>query len=91
MGIFDFLVAGLGKEAREELAKEAAKSAVKSVGDAVYGKMDAVRTDIEESVERHRAQDRARRERAEKRKRADADAKAIDDELAALKAAIGEE
>ena len=88
MGILEFILKGLGPEARKELAKGAAKAAVKNVGDAVYEKADAIRQDVEASAREPR--EKKERERAQAERRADVvrAERALDDELAALKAKV---
>jgi len=91
MGIFEYLLKGLGPEARRKLAKEAARSAIERAGEAVYDKADSLREEIEDSARRRREQqDRARArvaaERAEAR-----DEREIEDELAALRTQIERE
>ncbi len=88
MGILDYLLAGLGKDAKKKLAQKAAEQAVRGVGDALYEKADEVRERVEE-VARERREKREREE-AERRRRAEKAAaeQQIEDELAALKAKI---
>lgn len=91
MGILEYLLAGLGKETRKKLAKEAAERAVRGVGDAIYDKADEVRERVEESARAHReAREREEAERARAREKVAA-AERIEDELASLKAKIERE
>lgn len=91
MGILEYLLAGLGPEARERLAKEAAKSAVKNVGDAIYERADELRERVERAAEERRGRrERAEAQRREREQRA-RDARAIEDELEALKRRVSEE
>ncbi|MEZ4338363.1 MAG: hypothetical protein R3B82_17210 [Sandaracinaceae bacterium] len=91
MGILEFLLAGMGPEARKELAKKAAESAVKNAADRVYDKVDGIREDFEEAAEARRRT--IERERAEKQRLADQKkaAEEIEDELAALKRKVERE
>lgn len=88
MGLFDALKSVLGSKGSGEIAKRAASDAVDGVGSALYRKADAVREDFEEAArarrEKREREEAARRERAQRA----ADARAIDDELAALKARV---
>lgn len=91
VGILEYLLAGLGPEARKELAKEAAESVVKKAADTVYDKVDGIREDFEKAAEARRRT--IEREAAEKKKIAD-EAKAaqdLEDELAALKRRVERE
>jgi hypothetical protein len=88
MGILEYLLKGLGKEARQELAKDAAKAAVKNVGDAVYEKADGIRQDFEHAAAERREQKERERAVVEKREQAVKAGRAIEDELAALKAKV---
>lgn len=88
MGIFEYILKGLGPDARRELAKEATRAAVKNVGDTVYEKADRIRRDFADAAAERRSQ--KERARAETRRREDTvkAETALDDELAALKAKI---
>lgn len=91
VGILEYLLAGLGKDARKTLAKEAAARAVKGVGDAVYEKADEVRERVEELARAEREK-REREEAARRRAREEAAAaRQIEDELAALKKKVERE
>ena len=91
MGILEYLLAGLGPEARKKLAAEAAKATVKQVGDSLYEKADEVREKVESAAEERREK-RRREEEAEAKRRASARAEQeIEDELAALKARLGDD
>ena len=91
MGILEYIRKGLGPEARKRLAKEAAKSAVKNVGDAVYQKADAIRQDVETSAREKREHEERERAAAQRRAEAARAERSLDDELAALKAKVDRE
>jgi hypothetical protein len=88
VGILDYILAGLGPEARKKLAKKAASETVRGVGDAMYRKADEVRERFEEAAEAER--EAREREEAERRRRAERarSEREIEDELAALKRRI---
>ncbi len=91
MGILEYILEGLGPEARKELAQKAAKATVKNVGDAVFEKADGIRKDFEDAAAERR--EKKERERAEAQRREDAvqAERAVVDELAALKAKVERE
>lgn len=88
MGIFEYILKGLGPEARKDLAKEAGKAAVKNVGDAVFEKADGIRQDFEDAAAERRANKERERAEAQRRDGAERSERAIEDELAALKAKL---
>lgn len=91
MGILDDLFDSLTPDQKRDLAKSAARSAVKRAGDAAYERVDEIREDLERAArERRQARDReAERERkAAEAQRAERE---IDDELAALKRRLADQ
>lgn len=91
MGILEYIFKGLGPEARKELATEAARGAVKNVGDAVYQKAESIRHDVEASAQKQREKKERERAEAERRAAAVRAERSLDDELAALKAKVERE
>ena len=88
MGLLDVILRAVGPRARSELAKRAARRAVKEVGEAIYDTADEARRTVEAEFDARRKAREAEAVAREARAQEARDAAALEDELAALKARL---